>query len=562
MDPARLLDKIRDTLDSFGLLPASMWETVLQEINSSSSSPTACLLEKGYILDPMTGVKLADQWNVLYSDLSTEEVDRSVRARLPMEIIRGWNILPVRIADGKMVLAVSDPLVVMGKDRLERELGMPVDFLFVSQERLSQILDEIFPSTPAGPDGERSEEVQTESVGSEIGASIDAGVQAETGEAPIIALIEQMIMSAYQSRASDIHIEPFAEWTRIRYRIDGMLKEVDRLAKDIHASVVTRIKILANMDIAEKRFPQDGRILFEKSGVYLDLRVSTMNTNYGETVVIRLLDKERGLISLEDLGMDQDMLGKFRRLIGLPYGMVLVTGPTGSGKSTTLYAALQEVDRTMRKVITVEDPVEYQMPGINQVQVRPVVGLTFASALRAILRQAPDIIMVGEIRDKETAQIAVQAALTGHLVLSTLHTNDAPSAVTRLVDMGVPPYLVASCIAGVLAQRLVRRLCPHCKQEVGVTPEEQSFLRHERVEKVCQPVGCPECGMSGYKGRIGIFELMVVDSELRDAIARGEPVGELRFIAEKRGMRPLRDDGLEKVKKGITTVAEIMRVIG
>ncbi len=563
MDVKRLKEKIKDTFDSFGMLPGSMWDAVLDEMAKSERSPVEFLLERGIILDPKTGIKMADQWNITYQELSKNEIDLTVMGRFPMDIVRNWGVIPVGIKGEKFLLAVSDPLLVLGIDKIEQELGMQVDLVFIEEENLRKLIDELYPigEKPSFQHSKKEINSNADEMGKNFGLSADAIESVREADAPIIALIEEIIASAYKWRASDIHIEPFAEFTRIRYRIDGILHEIDRISSEIHGSMVTRIKIMANMDIAEKRLPQDGRILFEKNGVELDLRVSTLNTNYGETVVIRILDKSRGLMSLTDLGMDERTLSEVRRLINLPYGMILVTGPTGSGKSTTLYSALSEIDHSLRKVITVEDPVEYQISGVNQVQVRPVVGLTFASALRSILRQAPDVILVGEIRDKETAQIAVQAALTGHLVLSTLHTNDAPSAITRLVDMGIPPYLIASCIAGVLAQRLVRRLCPNCREQAGIGEEEKSFLRGDRVKVMYRAVGCEKCRMTGYKGRIGLFELMSVTSELRDSISRGDPTEELRFIAEKSGMISLREDGLRKVEEGLTTMSEVMRVV-
>ncbi len=550
----KLIETIKDTLDNLGLVPNNMWDQILPECRKRKISPSKYLLEQGLLLDPMTGEKLSDQWNIFLKELSEEDVDISVKGRIPVEFVKNWKILPLAMQADKLMVAFSDPIDVVGIDIIEDEVGMRIIPEFVTRDSIVPVIERLYPNKDTLL---LKEKVVIENRNSNNDMELSPDVQ----DAPIIALIEEIIWDARRQGASDIHIEPFAQWIRIRYRIDGILQEVDRIAKDLHSSIVTRIKIMANMDIAEKRLPQDGRILFQKNGLDLDLRVSTLNSNYGETVVIRLLDKQKGLISLEDLGMEEDMLAEFRRLINLPYGMILVTGPTGSGKSTTLYAALSEIDHNLRKVITVEDPVEYQLVGINQVQVKPSVGLSFASALRAILRQAPDVILVGEIRDKETAQIAVQASLTGHLVLSTLHTNDASSAVTRLIDMGVPGYLVASCIAGVLAQRLVRRLCENCKQKAEPSVEEKGFLKSQSLGQLYKPVGCDRCKMSGFSGRIGVFELISVNSQLRDSIARGDPADELRFIAEKNGMRSLREDGLLKVSKGITTVSEIMRVV-
>ncbi len=561
-----MVEKIKASLDTFGIVPISMWDEIIRLARQENLSIVSAMLELGVISDPETGPKFADQWGITYlSSIDKENIDFSLKGKVEKEVAKKWKVFPIGMREERILLAICDPLNLVG-GLLEDEIGFPIEPLFLECGFIEDLLNTAYPekSSPSSIAVERhssalrplQEELSPEG---ELGSGYLPSAGSDSEDAPMIALIEEIILGAYKERASDIHIEPFEEWVRVRYRIDGILHEIDRISKDLHGSMVTRIKIMANMDIAEKRLPQDGRILFEKGDVNLDLRVSTINTGYGETVVIRLLNKQVGLISLNELGMEEDLLQEFRRLINLPYGMLLVTGPTGSGKSTTLYAALSEIDHNLRKIITVEDPVEYQLSGINQVQVRPLVGLTFASALRSILRQAPDVILVGEIRDRETAQIAVQAALTGHLVLSTLHTNDAPSAITRLVDMGVPSYLVASCIAGVLAQRLVRRLCPVCKVEV-LEPQKDNHSG-EPVAQRFRPSGCQECKMTGFKGRLGIFELMTVDTELRDVIARGAPAEELRYIAESKGMQTLRDNAFRKVKDGVTTVSEIMRVV-
>ncbi len=562
IDIDRLAERIKESLISYGMLDEEVWNNVLNTIEKTGRYPVDVLLELGVITDRMFGVKMADQWNIVFSSISVDRADHSVKGKVPFEVVKGWNIVPLWQEGDILVIGASDPLVSIGKDFLESEIGMNISFVFLFEENVEEIISEVYKEVSVDFEQDKETVKQFEEREQILSIS-DLGNISEDADAPIISLIEEMILGAWRQRASDIHIEPFANWVRIRFRIDGVLHEVDRIAKDLHASMVTRIKIMANMDIAEKRLPQDGRILFTKAGNTLDLRVSVLNSSYGETVVIRLLDKSRGLMKLEQLGMDSDMLAVMRRLINLPYGIVLVTGPTGSGKSTTLYAALQEIDFTMRKVVTVEDPVEYQIPGVNQVQVRRIVGLTFASALRAILRQAPDVIMIGEIRDTETAQIAIQSALTGHLVLSTLHTNDAPSAITRLIDMGVPPYLVSSCIAGVLAQRLVRKLCENCRRQAeAISYEERQFLKGDSCDVRFVAGGCPQCRGTGYKGRIGIFELLEADSEIRDYIAKNAPAEELRMLAEARGMKSLRDDGLKKVSLGITTIEEIMRVVG
>jgi general secretion pathway protein E len=366
-------------------------------------------------------------------------------------------------------------------------------------------------------------------------------------DAPIIRMINALLTQATRDGASDIHIEAFENTSLVRFRVDGTLRDVVRPKRALHAALVSRIKIMAQLDIAEKRLPQDGRIALRVGGRALDVRVSTLPTGHGERVVLRLLEKDLARLDLTNLGMSDRTLATFDRLAHQPHGIVLVTGPTGSGKSTTLYAAIRRLDSTTTNIMTVEDPIEYDIEGIGQTQVNPKIEMTFARALRSILRQDPDVVMIGEIRDLETAQIAVQASLTGHLVLATLHTNDAASAVTRLIDMGVEPFLLASSLLGVLAQRLIRKLCPNCKQ-----PEAsgRGFV----------PVGCAHCGQTGYQGRTGIYELLIVDDTLRDLVHRGASDGEIRSTAETGGMVPLRSDAMRWVAAGVTSQEEVLRV--
>lgn len=365
-------------------------------------------------------------------------------------------------------------------------------------------------------------------------------------DAPIIRMLNALLTQAAKDGASDIHIEPYERSSSVRFRVDGTLREVVQPNKALHAALISRLKIMAELDIAEKRLPQDGRISLRIGGRAIDVRVSTLPSAHGERAVLRLLDKGDTRFTLESLGMSGDTLEKFNRLIQQPHGIVLVTGPTGSGKTTTLYAALARMDTATTNVLTVEDPIEYELPGIGQTQVNPKIDLTFAKALRAILRQDPDVIMIGEIRDFETAQIAIQASLTGHLVLATLHTNDAPSAVTRLIDMGVEPFLLSSSLLGVLAQRLVRRLCPVCKTQ------DDRGRWHQ--------VGCPACGLSGYKGRTGVYELMVADDKIRALIHSRAAESQLFVAAEQAGMRTMRDDGERLVQAGVTSLEEVLRV--
>jgi general secretion pathway protein E len=368
-----------------------------------------------------------------------------------------------------------------------------------------------------------------------------------SNDAPIIRMLNALLTQAVKDGASDIHIEPYERSSSVRFRVDGALREVVQPNKALHAALISRLKIMAELDIAEKRLPQDGRISLRIGGRAVDVRVSTLPSAHGERAVLRLLDKGEAKFSLQGLGMSGDTLSRFRHLVMQPHGIVLVTGPTGSGKTTTLYASLGELDVSTTNVLTVEDPIEYELAGIGQTQVNPRIELTFAKALRAILRQDPDVIMIGEIRDFETAQIAIQASLTGHLVLATLHTNDAPSAITRLVDMGVEPFLLSSSLLGVLAQRLVRILCPHCKQPNEVTGR---YL----------PVGCAECGHSGYKGRTGVYELMAINDSLRSLIHSSAPEAQVREAATEAGLRSMREDGERLVAQGVTSIEEVWRV--
>ena len=381
-------------------------------------------------------------------------------------------------------------------------------------------------------------------------------------EAPIIKLVNLIIARALESRASDIHVEPFDDKLIVRYRIDGVLHNIETAPKKLQAAIVSRIKIMAKLNIAERRLPQDGRIRIKVANKEIDLRISTIPVLYGESVVMRILDKESIVIDLGLLGFPEDILGQFQKLIGKPHGIILVTGPTGSGKTTTLYGALDKINSPDKKIITVEDPVEYQLKGINQIQVKPQIGLNFANTLRHIMRQDPDVIMIGEIRDLETAEMAVQSALTGHMVLSTLHTNDAPSAITRLLDLGVPSFLLSSTIRGILAQRLVRVICPYCKEkdELAIVPDDSVSTTIEAGADLYRGKGCEKCAFTGYRGRSGVFEFLPVNDDLRRLILRSADANELRQAAIKQGMRSIMEDGIAKVRAGITTLSEVFRV--
>ncbi len=475
----------------------------------------------------------------------------AARPLLPYAFARASRVLLVEEDDARVLLATAEATPAAWAEAM-RVGGAPGRVDTLEDAAFDKLLATLF------ADG-RSVEVD------DIGQDIDISQMMDSlpavedlleseDDAPIIRMINAILTQALREQASDVHIEAFEDRSLVRFRLDGSLKDVATPHRALHAALVSRIKIMAELDIAEKRVPQDGRISLRIGGRPVDVRVSTLPTSFGERVVMRLLDKEATRLDLTTLGMANDTLAEVDRLIHQPHGIVLVTGPTGSGKTTTLYAALSRLDARHGNIMTVEDPVEYQLEGVGQTQVNPKIDMSFAKALRAILRQDPDVVMIGEIRDLETAQIAVQASLTGHLVLATLHTNDAPSAVTRLVDMGTEPFLLASSLLGVMAQRLVRRLCPACKAPHPVPLEGEPGVVHYR------PVGCAACAKSGYRGRLGIYELMLVDETLQKMIHEGASEHALRAHAQARGMRSLREDALRWVRAGETSLEEVLRV--
>ena len=474
---------------------------------------------------------------------------------------RRYRAVPVALTElGGVVVAVDDPLNFDTLDGIQALLGREVEFLCTTPASMKAALMKYYGTAE---DAVSAMEGMSGSI--QIGGqTVDVeGVAGEVGDAPIIKLVTMMLVEAYNSRTSDIHVEPLEKRLRIRFRIDGVLHEMQNPPKKLQAAIVSRLKIMTGtMSIAEKRLPQDGRIQVKMGKKSLDLRVSTIPTAHGESVVMRILDKSSLSLGLPQLGFLSDDQETFERLLRLPDGILLVTGPTGSGKTTTLYACLNYINKPDRKLITVEDPVEYQMSGINQVQVNAEVGMTFPAALRAMLRQAPNIIMVGEIRDPETANIAINAALTGHLVFSTLHTNDAPSAIARLVDIGVQPFLVSSAVRAMIAQRLVRKVCPNCKAPVELTVAEVKSLGIDPTQlagaTVMQGVGCEKCKGMGAKGRMGIFEMFVVDDEVRHMVNTRATTVDLRKRAREMGMRTLREDGIRKVLSGMTTAEEVI----
>ncbi len=507
---------------------------------------------------------LANQFGMEYISLAGVEIDQEVIDLVPGEVARRYKVVPLYRNDNTITVALSDPLDVETLDSLRYVLRCGVEGVVSTPEEIEAALNHYYAASSLSAASMLQD--MTEGSVQTGGAGLDLAGQDEVtdADAPIIKLVSLIILEAFRNRASDIHLEPQEKKFRVRYRIDGVLHEVESPPKRLQSAIISRIKIMANMSIAEKRMPQDGRIQINVMGRDLDLRVSTIPSNHGESIVMRLLDKESLSLGLPKLGFFSDDQQTFERLIGLSDGIVLVTGPTGSGKTTTLYACLNYINKPDRKIITVEDPVEYQMSGINQVHVRSDIGLTFASALRAMLRQAPNIIMIGEIRDLETAEIAVNASLTGHLVFSTLHTNDAPSAVTRLIDIGVKPFLVASSTRAIMAQRLVRKICERCKEPTKATDAELRLLgpaaEQIAASNLYRGRGCSDCAFTGYRGRIGLFEIFLITDAVRHLIFERASASVLRAKARELGMRTLREDGLRKVIAGQTTLEEVFRV--
>jgi len=506
------------------------------------------LVALGHLDETAVTRVVAKQHGLPFVDLTRGTIAPAVLGRVPAELALEQGLLPIKEKDGGLIVAVDDQLKRIVADQLSFLLGCEVTVALAAPKALKDALRRHY--------GGAQE--------SNVAAAM--GVEAtDTSDAPIVRLATRLFKDALEQRASDIHIEPKADVLRVRLRVDGVLRTVAEHPPHLAAPLISRLKIMGSMDIAEKRKPQDGRIELELEGRPVDVRASILPSNHGESMVMRLLDRSANLISLRELGFEEDDLRLFKRLIERPHGIVLVTGPTGSGKTTTLYAALSELNRPDVKILTAEDPVEYHIGGINQVQVNAKIGLTFARILKAMLRCAPNVILVGEIRDKEAAEVAIQAALTGHLVFSTLHTNDAPSAITRLLDMGVAPFLVSSAVQGVVAQRLVRRVCRECKESYVPDPGELRALGLEPAlfagKTFARGRGCGVCEGSGFRGRLGLYEMFELDSELRDAIFRGEPLEKIRARALAAGkLKALIESGTRKVLAGETTVTEVLRV--
>lgn len=533
--------------------PAAMED--VRHKKKSQESTIEALLSLNLLTDETIAQTLAENAGMDYVDLKRLDVNPGVASRLPADAAVRFRVVPIAEGGGTLVIAVTDPLDFDALDSLRHVLTVEPEFVVASDSAIKQRQLDFYASQL---DSDQIAKLDSQAI------AVSEGL-GDGGDAPIIKMVYQILQEAYQNRASDIHIEPTENDMRVRYRIDGALHKVQSHPLRLLPSVISRIKIMTGtMAISEKRLPQDGRIQAKFGGGDLDLRVSTIPTSCGESVVMRILDKSSLTIGLPQLGFFSDDQANFEEIIRLPDGILLVTGPTGSGKTTTLYACLNAINKPDRKIITVEDPVEYLLSGINQVQVKEAIGMTFAAALRSILRQAPNIIMIGEIRDLETASIAINASLTGHLVFSTLHTNDAPSAVARLADIGVKKFLIASAVRAIMAQRLVRGICKDCGKpaEIGLKEVRSLKLTEEQLAKaeIKQGTGCRTCRMTGYKGRMGCFEIFNITEEVRLLINGDESTSGLRRRARELGMRTLREDGIRKVLAGKTTASEVIRV--
>ena len=547
-------DYLLELLTEAGLVTAEEIESVRSQLKGRESVVER-LIGSDRISEEQVAQVCAQSSSMDYIDLAHTPIAPDLFEKIPDEVAKRFRAVPVFDDGTYLTVAVSDPLDFETLDSLPHILGREIQPVCATASAINQVIHQNY-----------GDDLGEESAASEFTVvSAEGDEEATADDAPIIKMVSTMLLEAFKMNASDIHIEPLETTLRVRFRIDGKLVEVDNHPKKLHPAIVARVKVMSGtMSIAEKRLPQDGRIQIRVAGKEVDLRVSSVPSNHGESIVMRILDKTALMLGLPELGFFSDDQDTFDKLIRLPDGIILVTGPTGSGKTTTLYGCLNTINTPDRKIITVEDPVEYELPGINQVMVKTDIGMTFAAALRAMMRQAPNVIMVGEIRDEETAGIAIQAALTGHLVFSTLHTNDAPGAVARLADIGIKRFLIASSVRAIVAQRLVRKLCQKCKTAAALTDREMRVLNLDAKQvaesDIMGPTGCDVCRNVGYKGRMGIFEIFKVDDEVRHLINESLTSPQLRRRARELGMRTLREDGIRKILAGSTSAEEVLRV--
>ncbi len=564
--------RIGEILVAKGLINEDQLKKALELQKSTDDLVGALLVRMGYCTEKDVVRAFADQINVLFVDLGAVELNIDVAKLIPQDLSHRHKVVAVQREENKVLVAMLNPFNVFALDEIKERLnGLEVVPGVATEADINEAIEKVHKKTLSVSEAieELGSEVQTVDEAVQLAQEADdtfnVGELHELGEeAPVIRMVNAIVIQAIRDRASDIHVEPQMHDLRVRYRIDGVLHTVMTPPLRLHPAIVSRIKIMGNMDIAEKRLPQDGRIMMSVEGKEYDFRVSSIPTIFGEKIELRVLDKTATMFKVHDLGFSQDLQSKFEDIIGKPYGMLLATGPTGSGKTTTLYSALAHLNTIDRNLMTIEDPIEYQLGGIAQAQVNVKAGLTFANALRSILRQDPDIVMVGEIRDKETAEIAIHSALTGHLVLSSMHTNDSSLTVVRFFHMSVEPFLVASSLIGVVSQRLARRICPRCKTTVDVSGDLlKQYGLHLELDTVTlyRGEGCDYCRYTGYRGRVGVYEMMKIDDEIRELIVRRASAIEIREMSRKKGMKTLMEDALEKVLEGITSLEEAVRVV-
>ena len=558
-------DRLGRILVQSKLISEEQLDEALSERDESGKSLGRVLVDTGILTESQMTAVLAEKIGIQYVDLGSYRIDPDAANIIDIDMAKRYLALPIDYTDGKLVVAMADPTNIYALDDIRIIGGMEIMPVVSTKADITRAIEAYVRNT-VGMDEEFGEAEYLEEEGE--GEEEEDEVFRESGdEAPIVKYVNLIISEAVNEGASDVHIEPREKDVRVRYRVDGVLHEKRKSPRKIHPGLVSRIKILSNMNITERRVPQDGRFTMKSAGKDIDLRAASLPTVYGEKIVLRILDRSSILISLTDLGIEAEPLRVFSESFHKPYGTVIVTGPTGSGKTTTMYAALGELNRREVNTITVEDPVEYQMAGLNQVQVNTKEGLTFAASQRTILRCDPDIVMIGEIRDTESANMAIESALTGHMVLCTLHTNDAPSAITRMSEMGVEPFLIASAVDAVVSQRLARRLCVHCRKE---TTYESEYLKKigfpvDGEEKVtlyrAESGGCPFCSMAGFRGRIGLYEVLGMDEDIEKLIVGMSTARDIGTLAREKGMSTLRQDGYIKVKRGITSIEEVLRVV-
>ncbi|MDP8297520.1 MAG: type II secretion system ATPase GspE [Candidatus Orphnella occulta] len=549
-----------DDLIKKGIVSKQQFESAREESKNKGLPINKVLISKGIVKEKDIASVISERLGIPFMDLSDYLIDADVIKLVPESIAQRYKLIPLFKIGQTLTVAMADPQDINAMDQVRLKSGCEIDAVLATETDIKNAMDQYY-GTSGGVE-EVIKQMNEVKRSAPVAPASDKELAKMAEDAPVVKLVNMIIIQAVTEKASDIHIEPDEKVLRVRYRVDGILHEVPKPPKDLEAAIISRVKVLASMDIAERRKPQDGRIMMKMQGKDIDMRVSCFPTVYGENIVIRLLDKTSLLLGLSELGMRPEMHKAFDKIIRKPFGIMLVTGPTGSGKTTTLYAALNTINSEEKNIITIEDPVEYQISMIRQTQVNPKAELTFASGLRSILRQDPDVIMVGEIRDSETAEIATQAALTGHLVFSTLHTNDASGAITRLADMGIEPFLISDAVIGVLAQRLVRVICPKCKEKLVPTDATLKDLKLKRSDDLAlyHGKGCAKCKDTGYVGRVGIYELLIIDDELRKLIIAKAPADQIKAKAVELGMKTLYEDGIAKALEGITSVEEVLRV--